>query len=917
MKKLLFIVFLGLCQIINAQSKGIIQGKITDKEMDGESLPFANVFIKGTSIGSTTDMDGNYTISAPAGQQTVVFSFIGYQTIEKAVNIIAGKTIVLNEQMGASEGVALDEIVITTNTNREKESALLLNQKKATIIKESIGAVRLAKTGVSNAGAATTKISGVVKSEGTGDIYIRGLGDRYLSTTMNGLPIPSDDVEKKNIDLGLFSTSVIKSVGISKTYATSSYADQASGNVDVSTKDYNKKGLSISFSGGSNTNVLGLSGDFRRTIISNDITLGFHQKQYALENLITFQGWDTETTSSKPINFSGSISGSKKFKFFGKDLSFYATASHSQSYNYLTGEFNRYRSNVLDNSFSDVEQYNINTNTTGYVNFKLKLNDNNTLKYNTLFVNKGEEKLYESGRNGLGFVFDQDPQEDGAFIRDQNFKSTRLFVNQLMGEHQWSENNELNWAAGYNFVLAEEPNRIRNEVNILDVENSPLIQFAHVGDFQQRKSNQKIQDTEYNAFLKNKLSLGALDEDEQKPYALNYGANFRRKERVFRSQFIGVRSRNFTAASVDNLSDTFTDANFNNGLALRVGEIDRYEADLTVLAAFANFDFKVDEKLSGNIGVRFENNDINVIWDVTNFVGRIGTVSKTYTSLFPSVNLKYELAENQYLRFASSVTQTIPEFKELSPFEYVSPTGRVTKGNPDLEKSDVYNADLKWEMFPESGQLFSASTFYKQIINPINLTQARGSSGNFIYENTGKKATVFGIELEARTPLIKNDDEQTLLSFNANLTRMWTNQDLFENFQYNGVKESNLQGASDLIINGALSFSDKKENEFNATISGNYSSDKIYVLGSPEDFASSDTLYNDEIIEKGFVSLDMVVSKQIGKHLTLKLVGKNLLNPKIEQTQNIRNLITGEETNETVLSYKRGVDLRLGVTYKF
>ena len=146
-----------------------------------------------------------------------------------------------------------------------------------------------------------------------------------------------------------------------------------------------------------------------------------------------------------------------------------------------------------------------------------------------------------------------------------------------------------------------------------------------------------------------------------------------------------------------------------------------YQADLSILAGFVNFDFSRD-KFSGNLGARFERDEINSIWDVGNYNGpngaRLGTLNKTYESVYPSINLKYELSENKYLRIASSITQTLPEFKELSPFEYVSPTGRVTKGNPDLEKSEIYNFDLKYEMFPERGQLFSATAFYKQINNP-------------------------------------------------------------------------------------------------------------------------------------------------------------------------------------------------------
>ena len=287
MKKFLVILFLIISQINVAQSRGVIKGFLSDKETNNEPLPFANIQIKGTTIGTTTDFDGNYTISVPAGDQVLVFSFLGYKTVEKQIIVAAEESIIINQVMSAEEGVSLEEIIVKSSSSKESVSALLLEQKNAVVIKESIGAQTLSKIGVSNAAAATTKISGVTKSEGSGNIYIRGLGDRYLSTSMNGLSIPSDDIENKNINLDLFSTNSIKNIGISKTYSTANYSDQGSGTVDVSTKEYRKKGYSVSFTSGTNTNVQGVSDSFRRTVISNDVTLGFHQKKYALQNLIT------------------------------------------------------------------------------------------------------------------------------------------------------------------------------------------------------------------------------------------------------------------------------------------------------------------------------------------------------------------------------------------------------------------------------------------------------------------------------------------------------------------------------------------------------------------------------------------------------------------------------------------------------
>lgn len=892
---------------------GSVTGTLTDKEYNDEPLAFANVIIKGTTKGTTSDFDGIYILeNIEPGEYIIQFSFVGYETQEIPTTIVAGETVTLNVSMGPSSA-KLDEVVIKTTVKRESETALLLEQKKATTIKESIGSERLSKIGVSSAANATTKISGVSQSEGSGEIYIRGLSDRYLSTTMNGLPIPSDDVQNKNIDLGLFSTNMIQNISISKTYDIASYGDQASGTVDIASKIYSKKGFKVTLGSGMNSNVMGLKGDFKKSIITDDVTLGFHKKQYAVVNLITKQGWDPIDTNTNP-NLSLTLSGGYKFDVLGKEITVFGAGSYNVSQDFYEGIFKSYRANVLDNSFSDVNQYNTTYNATGYLNTKVKLNDDHKITYTFLGVNNGIDQVYEQGRNTLGFVYDQDPQEEGAFVRDQNFKQTTMFVNQLHGDHRFSDNHHLKWGAGYNFVLAEEPNRIRNEANILD-ENT--VQYAHVGDFQQRKSSQKIEDTEYNAFVKDAIKFGSEDEEGLKPFKLNFGANFRTKERKFNSLFIGVRAKGFQVPDVDSFSDTFTPNNFFNGLSLKERELDIYFANLNIYSGFASLDFKANNKLSGNFGLRYEVDNIDVEWSVANYVGRYGTTSKSYNNLFPSLNLKYEINETQFLRLAGSLTQTLPEFKEIAPFEYVTPTGRVIKGDPNISKSDVTNIDVKWEFFPENGGLFSATSFYKQIKNPINLTMARGSSGVFQYRNTGDKADVFGFELETRLGLLKNVDEDNIIDFNANVTKMWFDQDLYKEFQYNNKSTSKLQGASDLIINSSVSYNNQRENAFIATLSANYASDKIFALGSPEDLEQSDIMFNEEIIEKGFITLDVILSKAINKNLTIKALAQNILNPVIKQTQEITDIPTGVTTNETVQSYKRGADFSLNLSYKF
>ncbi|WP_282016477.1 TonB-dependent receptor [Marinifilum flexuosum] len=914
-KQVLLVLLLTLSSFGLYAQKGSITGNVKDGKT-GEALIGASVFVDGTTLGTVTDFDGNYTIpNVPVGTVTVKCSFISYETSSKEnINVSEGNSQSVDFVLGEST-IALEDVKVVAKANRESEVVLLLDQKKSIGIKQSIGAQELAAQGVSDAAAAASKISGVTKNEGSGDVYVRGLGDRYLSTSMNGLPIPSDDVDKKNIDLNLFSTDIIKNITINKTASADKYADLTSGNVDIVSKTLSEK-ISIGLSAKTNTNVLknGVFDNFRASQNNNDVTLGFYDRPFNTVDAIKSQSWNTAKRDF-PLGYECSVLAGKKVKLFQKDLSIFATLSHENESNYSDGIFKKYRSNVLDESFSDTEEFVTEYSSTGLLNLAYDFNKNHNINFNSVWIKKTKDELYESGRNGEGYVFDQDPQEDGAFVRDQNLKETTLWVNQLLGSHNLSEKNKLQWAVAYNTVKAEEPNRIRNEVNILD-ENT--VQFAHVGDFQQRKSQQNIDDKEINGYVKNEYQF--LNQDDQK-LKLTLGGDFRNKERDFNSLSIGVRAKGVQVSSIDNLNEALVNGNLYavNRLIIRNRKPDLYNATLNVYAGYLNTGFQY-KKLSGNVGVRYEQDKIEVDWDVANYIDRetgtprIGSLSNDYNYVLPSFNLKYQLNDKSALRLAASKTITLPEFKELAPFEYVTPTGRVIAGNPSLKNSENYNADLKWEMFPSAKQLISASVFYKQINDPINLAQTRGSSGNFKYDNTGKQADVYGIELETRFALIKAETtEMPELNVILNATKMWFEQDLLEDFQYNNKTKTDLQGASDLILNGTLSFSNKKEKEFKAALTGNYSSDKIYALGAPEDKQNSATLFNEAIIEKGFITVDMVVSKKLSDRFSLKLTSKNLLNPKIEQSQEIKKLGSGEITDEIVKSYKKGISISLGL----
>ena len=974
-KKVISLLFFQLTVFFAfAQETGGVVGKLLDAELNNEPLAFANILIKGTTTGTTSDFDGLYEIAGLVpGTYTVVYSYLGYETVEiPNVEIVAGKVTNINVPLSASAGVALEEVVVTTVARKDSEVALLLDQRKAVEIKESIGAREMAKFAVSDASAATQKISGVTSSESSGDIFVRGLGDRYLVTTLNGLPVPSDDVEKKNIDLSLFPARFIKSVSIQKTYNVSTSADQSSGSININSRELNESSvISFSLSTGVNSNVAqdGVFENFKVSPNYNDSQFGYLNFTDDLEGQIAGQDWNT-VQFDNPIDYSASMSLGKKF--FNNKLALLLSGSNSRSHGFKSGVFKQFRSNFIDDTITDANTYETKFVNSALADITWYINEKHKLKSSNFVINKLTENVFEGGRDGLSTIFEESDPDDGLFqfIRDQNTKQTTVYVSQLSGLHRINDKNTIDWAVGYNLLYADEPNRIRNEINFdpNDVQPDFDVQLGFTGGFQQRKSAQLIDDEEFNGRINHSINFSnqESEDSEESRFTLDYGISFRDKTRNFSSEFIGVEIANNSnpiyPTSIDDLGAIFTKENFDNGtLQLNIlgenelGENkDIYTGKLSSQAAYHNLNIG-DEVWNVNIGTRFQRDEISVNYDIGNLFPRVGVSKQKYDKIYPSINIRRSLNDKSAFRAAFSKTITLPEFKEISPFEYVSPTGQITRGNPDLTASTDVNFDLKYETFPSNDQLFSLAAFYKNISDPINRVRDRGSAGVFSYFNSADRARVLGLEVESRLNLIEKtvmdaDDLDVIgghkLTMVLNATRMWTKQDLKEiyneegdlvrSFKYSNFNSVDLQGAADYIVNASFNYTTLGERPFSAALSGNYASDKVFALGVPTDQNTRDYNYDSAILEKGFVLLDGIVSKEFGSGIQLQFVARNLLNPVVKQTQNIlqnyreinrarldgvpieeRNKLPREEKEITVQSYKLGRTISLGLSLNF
>lgn len=925
MKQHLLIIALLLSVFAYAQTTGSVVGKLTDKEYNNEPLPFANVLIKGTTKGTTSDIDGLYSLeNLDPGAYTLMFSFVGYETQEIPVTIVAGKVTEVNVPMGAS-AASLDEVVITTTTKRESETALLLEQKKSVAFKASIGAEELSRKGVGDVAAAVTKVSGVTKQEGTGSIFVRGLGDRYNVTTLNGLPLPSNNPATKNINLDIFSTDIVEYVAISKTFEAQNYADFGGANINIVSKKHSGLPfLAIGVGLGANTNVLKVD-DFY--LQDGPSYLGFNHGKKPDNPFLPYNystSWDRQNTKNT-FNNSYALSTGKRFNI-GENgrLGTFITASFDADNTYTEG-LDRGSITAQGTINSDLykKSYQHNTNTTVMGSADYKINSNNSLLFSSMFLNSSGQKYseyegtnqnFDGGASGAGDI--------SGFIKRGTFERTQLVVNQLLGKHNLSNKWEANWAVGYGVMNNIIPDRMQNTF-VPSRDGSGNYTFFTDSSIHNHRYFEDLEEKEISANVSVSYNFSKAEDENFKGKA-TLGYSGRMKDIDFNSQlyafFPVANSNNFPKDDIHNVDYYFNASNFNYSNGDQSSVVNQlYNGNLDLHAGFINLQYQFTDKLSVIAGLRLEQLDQSVYF-VSQLAPSGDTSSFSPLNVLPSLIAKYVLNNKQNLKFAASKTYTLPQFKEKVKLLFQDVTQDYF-GNPSLYASTNYNVDLGWEFYPSNGELISVTGFGKIIQDPINEMFTNSSSGNITYANTGKKATVAGVEVEFRKTIVETEKENDLtnkLSFGVNGSYLYHNQDLDRDkvFSENGFganftfDEAKLSGASDFLANADITFTSQfaKNKDFTATLAYAYFSDKLAVIG---------TQGLGNMVDKSINKLDFVVKTNITKALQLGLSYKNILNPAYKRVLEQSKVAASTTDDVLVSSYKAGSDIGLSLKYTF
>jgi TonB-dependent receptor len=336
---------------------------------------------------------------------------------------------------------------------------------------------------------------------------------------------------------------------------------------------------------------------------------------------------------------------------------------------------------------------------------------------------------------------------------------------------------------------------------------------------------------------------------------------------------------------------------------------DSYNANSLLNSFYTMVDYKLDKwRFTGGVRLESYNQNFNYIEFGSNLNRNIDT---TVIDLLPSVNIIYNFNKKMKLRGSISQTVSRPEFRELAPFNFYNfILDNITSGNPYLKRTKITNCDIRYEVYPGSGQIISLSGFYKNFDNPIETINRTGTSGApELYFSNIDRSQSFGGELEFRFKLgflskVENHklwDQLTLYS-NVSLIKSVVNMD--EVIGAGGNRP--LQGQSPYIINSGLFYTNKKE-DFNMTLSYNVIGPRIYIVGNQQE---------PSVWENGRNVIDLQLSKTY-KKFELKLNIKDILAQKLIYFQDLNGNQKYDTEDNRWQEITFGQTVSLSVRYKF
>ncbi len=873
--------------------EGRIVGQVIDAE-SGRPLPGALVRLQDIERQVIAGVEGRFALNrVPTGRRTVLVSNFGYVTKEITGLEVPAGSLRLDVTLDPA-AVAVADLVVSVTAERERGSVAraLDAQRTAVSVTNAISAEQIGRSPDAHAAEAIQRVSGVTVQDGK-FVFVRGLGERYTTTSLNGARIPSPEPEKKVVPLDLFPTGLLDGITASKSFTPDQSGDFGGAQVDLRTRDFPaERQVVISTSAGYNTRATGRTiltapgtglewlalGSLRRDLpdaLAGRSLIVQPLSQAEVDRAVDGfrNAWTARQATGDPKSSVSLLAGGTT-ELFDRPVGYLISTTYSRSQGV---EEDQVRASALpsDGGTREIDRYEGTTGKTtvrwgGIFNLHAMLSSGTRMSLeNTYSRTADDEARFERGfSENLGSLFQ---------IHRLRYVERSLRSSQLRAEHQLSPRQKLDWSVTASGVSRDEPDR-SEIVYIVDtdpVTGAPLPPaWFSVANEAAVRTYTELGETAYEARAGYTLSLG----DGPRQHQLRLGTLARRTDRDAENRAFSITG-SLDRAARELEPERIFDGRFTGGdepvfRLTPLGAGGSYRAEDLLLAGYGMVELALTERLRLVTGARVERSEVQVETDPT--IGARVESSPTFTDVLPSLTLNYKVTDRQNLRLSASRTLARPEYRELAPVQFREVIhGDNVLGNADLRRSLIQNADLRWEWFPGQGEVVSVGVFAKRFKDPIEQIFLATSGTRIISYVNAEGAETYGLELEARKRLgflLPSLDAFTAFS---NLTLMESDIRIGSSAASRTRERRPMVGQAPYVVNAGLTWS--------ASDAGASATLLYNVVGRRIVSAAEAPL--PDIHEEARHALDLSVRFPLFGSVSAKVDAENLLDDPHEVTQ--------------------------------
>ena len=866
-KTIATLALLAISTVYSFAQRGTVSGNVVD-DATGEPLISAIITCPTSKGGGYSDFEGNFTASFDAGARDISIKLVSYEEeIVAAVEVLADGNIAIGtiRLKTKAEEALKGGVTIRVKKSTTSSSALITAQKKSVNLMDGTSKQAMAKVGDGDAATAASRVTGV--SVDGGYVFVRGLGDRYTKTVLNGMELPGLDPDKNTIQMDIFPTNLIDNIVVLKSFTPNLAGDFTGGWVDVQTSDFQAKEVfavsaslgynpAMSFNGDYVTHGGGIGEVFAAGKGSRKIPFGeakaipFSQytqrnggAQQAQGNANAFSKELGATQQMSLLNTSFNINYGNQINKDKKTYGYNLAAGYSNKFNYYDQAL--YQTYIKDEDKS-INEFVLSEKNNGSLgvnevlwsalangSYKKGRNSWSTTLFHTQNgVKKTSELMYQNAANPFG---DAGAQLDKSVLYYNQRTLTSLLVEHtLKNDSGWSFTAKISPSISSN----DEPDM---RITALSFDENEDYRFNIGAGSEVTRLYRSLTELNLNAKWDAERLVSLANKLETK---VKFGVANTVKSRsfdVFQYNYLPVGNFSLKGDPNQITEEYLFNANTKEGFTL-FGEpqaSNAFDATLNVAAVYAMNEYPLTKRLLAIYGVRVEKADMYYTGENTSNLSYSNEKVLDELNVLPALNLLFRATPDINVRLAGTRTLARPSFKEKSLAQILDPiSGRTFIGNLDLQQTEVTNLDIRFEKFMKRGELISVSGFYKNFTNPIEIVVFKPETPTNFTPRNAVSANVYGAEFELKKRLSVIGLNHFSVATNASYiisTVQMTPQEIsgktneLRTGQTIGTTRE-MQGQAPYIINVGVNYEDREQG-INANLSYNVQGPKLAIVG--------------------------------------------------------------------------------------